>query len=196
MKEGRYQASAHRRTRVSGVRASAARMPGPIHDGLLTLLLNSGPLAFELAARCGARLHGGHEELRCSAEVFPDPGAQGRQFIADAVIVAWGNVDGELTEVDAVVLEIQVHHDELKLISWVVYRAGVRSRHRCRGWTLMLAVLTEEQMAEVTRQSPPEEEYQLSKLELGSYAYSRGLREGRETKRPAHVSNSARISTS
>lgn len=59
--------------------------------------------------------------------------------LADAVLVAWATDEGELDEVDAVVIEIQVHHDELKYVSWVVYRAGVRSRHRCRGWTLVVS---------------------------------------------------------
>jgi hypothetical protein len=115
------------------------RMPGPIHDGLLVLLHNSRPLVFELAARCGARLHGKHEELRLSPEVFQDPGVPGRVFTADAVFIGWAIVDGKLVEVDGVVLEIQLKHDRLKLVSWVIYRAGVRSRHRCRGWTLVLS---------------------------------------------------------
>jgi hypothetical protein len=241
-------------------------MPGPIHDGLLALLLNSRKLAFELAARCGARLHGEHEELRQSSEVFCDPGDPGRLFIADGVLIGWANLDGNWVEVDGVVIEIQMRHDELKLISWVIYRAGVRSRHRCRAWTLVLspepdvrrraremfehepelcplivepdlipkiidfsqarhqpeltllsavmharsdiavacgraalvallavppelrqcyldmlsATLTEEQMSEAAKQVPPEVEIELSPLELGSYAYTRGVREGRE----------------
>jgi hypothetical protein len=241
-------------------------MPGPIHDGLLALLLNSRPLVFDLAARCGARLHGGHEELSLSPDVFQDPGVPGRQFIADAVLIGWAIVDGELVEVDGVVLEIQLKHDGLKLISWVIYRAGVRSRHRCRGWTLVVspeadvrqrarelfehepelgplivepdlipqivnfsqarqepemtilsavmharseaavacgraalvallavprenqqcyldlvsACLTEDQMAEAAQQLPTEVEIELSKMELESYAYAKGLRLGRE----------------
>ncbi len=241
-------------------------MPGPIHDGLLALLLNSPSLVFQLAALCEAQLHGGHEELSFESPVFPDPGTQGRQFIADAVLVAWATVDDELVEVDAVVLEIQMKHDPLKKVSWVVYRAGVRSRHRCRGWTMVLApdadvrsrarqlfefepeltplivepsmipqivdferarrhpeltilsavmharsdaavacgraalvavaavplehrqcyldlvstCLTEEQMAEAAQQLPPEEEIELTQMELESYAYAKGLRKGRE----------------
>jgi hypothetical protein len=243
-----------------------AGMPGPIHDGLLALLLNSRPLVFELAARCGARLHGAHEELRSSSEVFQDPGVPGRLFTADAVLIGWAMVEGKLVEVDGVVLEIQMHHDRLKLYSWIIYRAGVRSRHRCRGWTLVVssepevrqrarelfeqepeleplivepdlipqivdfsqarrepeltilsavmharsetavacgraalvallevprenqqcyldlvsACLTEDQMAEAAEQLPPEVEIELSKMELESYAYAKGLRRGRE----------------
>jgi hypothetical protein len=159
-----------------------------------------------------------------------------------------------------------MHHDRLKLISWIVYRAGVRSRHHCRGWTLVLspeadvreraktlfehepelrplivepdlipqivdfsqacqepeltilsavmhsrsedavvcaraalvalfavpretrqcyldlvsASLTEDQMAEAAQQLPPEVEVELSKMELESYAYTQGLRLGRD----------------
>src|SRR5262249_51638168 len=36
-------------------------------------------------------------------------------------------------------LEVQMKHDGLKLVSWVVYRAGVRSRHHCRGWVLVVS---------------------------------------------------------
>jgi hypothetical protein len=244
-----------------------AWMPGPIHDGLHALLLNARPLVFELAARCGARLHGEHEELSLSREVFQDPGVPGRQFTADAVLIGWSIVDGELVEVDGVVLEIQLKHDRLKLVSWVVYRAGVRSRHRCRGWTLVIsteadvrrrarelfehepelvplivepdlipqivdfsqarrepelailsavmharsetavacgraamvavfavprehqqcyldlvsACLTEDQMAEAAQQLPPEVEYELSQMELESYAYAKGRKDGRKT---------------
>ncbi len=111
-------------------------MPGPIHDGLRKLLLDAPALAFELAARCGARLHGGHEAFERSSEVFL---LEGREFVADGVIVAWAIVDGKRTEVDAVVIEIQLEHDPRKRFSWVVYRAGVRVRHRCRGWTLVLS---------------------------------------------------------
>jgi hypothetical protein len=241
-------------------------MPGPIHEGLLSLLLNSPPLVFELAAACGARLHGKHVELRRSSEVFQDPGVPGRLFTADAVIIGWGLVDGKLVEVDGLVLEIQMHHDRLERTSWIIYRAGVRSRHRCRGWTLVVspeadvrrrarelfehepelvplivepdlipqivdfsqargepeltilsavmhvrsdaavacgraalvallevprehqqcyldlvsACLTEDQMAEAVQQLPPEVDIELSKLELESYAYAKGLRRGRE----------------
>lgn len=35
-------------------------------------------------------------------------------------------------------------------------------------------------MAEAAQQLPDEVEYELSKLELGSYAYARGVRKGRE----------------
>jgi hypothetical protein len=67
--------------------AHEGRMPGPIHDGLLANLLNVRPLAFVLAARCGARLHGQHEQLRRASEVFQDPGDPARQFTADAVLL-------------------------------------------------------------------------------------------------------------
>jgi hypothetical protein len=246
--------------------AHEGRMPGPIHDGLLAILLNVRPLAFVLAARCGARLHGQHEQLLRGSEVFQDPGDPARQFTADAVLLGCALVDGVLIEVDGVVIEIQPKHDWLKLISWVVYRAGARSRHRCRGWVLVLspeanvrrraremfehepelcplivepdlipqivdfaqaraqpeltilsavmhaqssvavacgraalvallavprgsrqcyldlvsACLTEEQMAEAAQQLPPEEEMELSEMELRSAWYARRVRIGQQ----------------
>jgi hypothetical protein len=121
-------------------RADDGVMPGPIHEGLVALFAKYPGLPVQLAARCGARLHGSHRELRASPTVFQDPGNPGRQFHADWVTVGWAEVKGELVAVDAVVIEIQLEHDPLKVVSWVVYRAGVRSRHRCRGWTLVLCL--------------------------------------------------------
>jgi flagellar biosynthesis/type III secretory pathway protein FliH len=45
---------------------------------------------------------------------------------------------------------------------------------------LVSACLTEDQMAEAAEQLPPEVEIELSKMELESYAYAKGLRRGRE----------------
>jgi flagellar biosynthesis/type III secretory pathway protein FliH len=45
---------------------------------------------------------------------------------------------------------------------------------------LVSACLTEDQMAEAAQQLPPEAEVELSKMELESYSYTRGLRLGRE----------------
>jgi hypothetical protein len=120
-------------------RADDQDVPGPIHEGLVTLFANYPGLAFEMAQRCGARRCGEHERVSEGPTVFQDPGNPGRLFCADAVFVGWARRGGELEPVEAVALEVQRFHDALKSISWVVYRAGVRSRHRCRAWTLVVS---------------------------------------------------------
>lgn len=116
-------------------------MPGPVHEGIVALLANCPELVFELARCCGALLHGGHEEVRTSPRTFQDPGDAGKTFVADWVLVGWAPTapGGTLRAVDGIVIEVQLEHDSLKWVAWSIYQIGIRSRHRCRAWTLVVS---------------------------------------------------------
>lgn len=109
-------------------------MPGPVHEGIVALLANCPQLVFELARRCGAVVEGGHDEVRTSPRTFQCPGVPGKTFVADWVIVGWVGPRA----IEGVAVEVQLAHDPLKWLAWVIYRAGVRSRHRCPAWTLVV----------------------------------------------------------
>ena len=119
-------------------------MPGPIHEAIVALLHVYPDMAFELAERCGARVHGGHHELEAAPTVFQDPGMASKQFMADWVVVGWApssarHSEDELVAVDGVAIEVQLDHDPSKWLTWLIYRIGVRSRHMCRAWTLVIS---------------------------------------------------------
>ncbi|NVB42347.1 hypothetical protein G6O69_31280 [Pseudenhygromyxa sp. WMMC2535] len=115
-------------------------MPGPIHNGLITLFANNPRLAFEVASRCGAPLHlRRHDELQPAPTVFSDPADPSRQPTADWVVVASAEVDGSLRAIDGLIIEAQTKTDLSKLITWDIYRAGLRSRHACRAWTMVIS---------------------------------------------------------
>jgi hypothetical protein len=120
------------------------QVPSPLHDAFVTFFRTHIDCALQLAIQAGLELPAPRPLWHVIPGDFGDPGRRGRDYQADVVLAAFPpdipSPPPEGTRALAtLILEPQLGFDTEKGVSWLVYRAGVASRHGDGGqWVLAI----------------------------------------------------------
>lgn len=120
-------------------------MPSSLHEAFVAFFCTHIHCALQLANQLGLDLQAPLPLWQVTVGDFGDPGRRGKDYQADAVLVAFPPDTPAPAPVNAraiatLILEPQLSFEVEKGISWLVYRAGVASRHGDGGqWVLVIS---------------------------------------------------------
>lgn len=111
-----------------------------LRDGLVRLFHDDPAMAFELLARArGIPFPADQLKIRSEATEFPDPRDPSKVHRTDAVFVAYAEVLGVETAIDAVALEVLLDKDPRRSEAWPIYPEAIRERHGCPAQVIVLS---------------------------------------------------------
>jgi hypothetical protein len=111
-----------------------------LRDGLVGLFHDNPAMAFELLARArGVPFPADQLTIRSEATEFPDPRDPAKVHRTDAVFVAYAEVFGVETAIDAVALEVLLDKDPRRCEGWPIYPEAIRERHGCPAQVIVLS---------------------------------------------------------
>lgn len=121
-------------------------MPTPLHDAFVAFFCTHIHCALELAHQLGLDIQQAPLPLwQVTSGDFGDPGRRGKEYRADAVLVAFPPDTPTPTPANAraiatLIFEPQLGFEAEKGVSWLVYRAGSACRHGDGGqWVLVIS---------------------------------------------------------